>query len=166
MEKDIRLLFVELAEEVWNILEERIKKYGVNPKTGTNTLQGSNLERSIEVHHLENGLALKIADYWEFVSRGWERTGNYPHTMAAFIKNVTDWVHRKNIRFGDMSESQMVFAITRNIINNGLRARPFMVYDDGGDLEKMIPELKDYLDEWFDRLFDAIMSDINNYFNS
>ena len=26
MEKEIRLLFVELAEEVWNILEERIKK--------------------------------------------------------------------------------------------------------------------------------------------
>lgn len=165
MEKDIRQVFVELAEDVWDILEDRIEKYGVLHAKYGNTLQGSNLERSIEVHHLENGLALKIADYWEFVSRGWERTGNYPHTMSAFIKNVIDWIHRKNIRFGDMSESQMAFLITRNIINNGLKARPFLVYNDEGDLTEMIPELKDYLDEWFDKLFDAIMSDINKFFN-
>ena len=133
--------FIELAEKVEEILTDRIKKYGINPKTGSNTLQGSNLEKSIDVYPLENGIALQIADYWEFVARGWKRTHNYPNTMAAFIKNVDDWVKRKNIRFGNMSQSSIVYLITRNIINNGLRARPFMIYDDKGDLEKMIPEL-------------------------
>ena len=40
-----------------------------------------------------------------------------------------------------------------------------MVYDDDGDLTKMIPELNDYIDKWFDTLFDGIMEDIDNYFN-
>ena len=43
--------------------------------------------------------------------------------------------------------------------------RPFMVYDKGGDLEVMIPELKDYMKKWFDDLFDAIMSEIDKFFN-
>lgn len=162
---DVKYLFKELADEVNKILEARINKYGINPKTGTNTLQGSNLERSIEVNTFEYGLALKIVDYWEFVSRGWKRTHNYPNTMAGFVYNVTQWVRRKNIRFGNMSESQIVFIIIRNIMNEGLKARPFMVYNDEGDLTEMIPELKEYINEWFDRLFDAILEDINTYFN-
>ena len=163
---DIRKAFIELAEEVEKILTDRIAKYGINDKVGRNTLQSSNLEKSIEVIPQEDGLSLKIADYWEFVARGWKRTGNYPNTMAAFIKNVDSWVRRKGIRFGNMTQAQMVFIITRNIINNGLRSRPFMVYDDEGDLTKMIPELNAYLDEWFDKLFDLIMSDVDAYFNS
>lgn len=163
---NIHQVFIELAEKVEQILTERIRKYGINPKTGSNTLQGSNLERSIDVYPLEDGIALKIADYWEFVARGWKKTGNYPNTMSAFIKNVDDWVKRKNIRFGNMSQSSIVFLITRNIINNGLRARQFMIYDDEGDLTKMIPELKTYLDEWFNKLFESIMTDINAYFNA
>jgi hypothetical protein len=166
LKDNIHQAFIELTEKVEQILTERIQKYGVNPKTGSNTIQGSNLERSIDVYPLEDGIALKIADYWEFVARGWEKTGNYPNTMSAFIKNVDDWVKRKNIRFGNMTQSSIVFLITRNIINNGLRARKFMIYDDEGDLTKMIPELKTYLDEWFDKLFNAIMTDVNDYFNA
>lgn len=162
----IHRALIELAEEVEKILAIRIAKYGINEKVGRNTLQGSNLEESIEVTPKEDGLSLKIADYWEFVARGWKRTGNYPNTMAAFIKNVDSWVRRKGIRLGNMTQAQMVYIITRNIINNGLRSRPFMVYDNEGDLTKMIPELKVYLDEWFDRLFELIMSDIDAYFNS
>lgn len=163
---NVHKAIMELCEEVEKILTERIAKYGINEKVGNNTLQGSNLEKSIEVIPQEDGLSLKIADYWEFIARGWKRTGNYPNTMAQFIKNVDRWVRRKNIRFGNMSQSSIVFLITRNIINNGLSARPFMVYDDKGDLTEMIPELKSYMDEWFKRLFELIMEDIDSYFNA
>ena len=114
----------------------------------------------------EDGIVLQIADYWEFISRGWERTGRYPGTMNRFVKNIDDWVRRKGIRVGNMKQSTLVFLIIRNIINNGLRARPFMVYSDDGDLTEMIPELNDYMDKWFDQLFDSIMIDIDNFFNS
>lgn len=163
---DIKLALQELALAVKRLVNARIRQYGINPKTGTNTLEGSELQKSLDVSITEDGIVLQIADYWEFISRGWERTGRYPGTMNKFIKNVDDWVRRKGIRVGNMKQSTLVFLIIRNIINNGLRARPFMVYSDDGDLTEMIPELNDYMDKWFDQLFDSIMIDIDNFFNS
>lgn len=163
---DLRIAFQELALAVKRLVNDRIKRYGINPKTGTNTLIGSELERSLQVTPIEDGIVLQIADYWQFVSRGWERTGNYPGTMNKFVKNVDNWVKRKGITFGDMKQSSIVFLIIKNIISHGLKARPFMVYDDEGDLTKMIPELEAYMDKWFESLFDSIMQDIDNYFNN
>lgn len=162
---DIKTALMELAEVVKRILNDRIKQYGINQKTGTNTLEGSNLQQSIKVDIIEEGIALQIADYWEFVSRGWKRTGNYSGTFSQFVRNVDDWVRRKGIKFGDLTQSQIVWAVITNIWNNGLRSRPFMVYDEEGDLTKMIPELNDYIDKWFDELFDAITNDLDKYFN-
>lgn len=159
---DIRNALQELAEEVKKILRIRIRKYGINPKTNTNTLEGSELEKSIDVRVIENGIALQIADYWEFVSRGWKRTGRYPNTMAQFVKNIDDWVRRKGIRLGNMTQAQMVYVIIRNIMNKGLRERPFMVYDEDGDLTKMIPELEEYLDKWFDSIYEEIIKELDN----
>lgn len=162
---DIRVAFQELALAVKRLVNDRIRRYGINPKTGTNTLIGSELEKSIDVYPEEDGITLQIADYWQFVARGWKKTGNYPGTMNQFVRNVDDWVKRKGITFGGMKQSSIVFIIIRNIIENGLKARPFMVYNDSGDLTEMIPELNAYMDKWFDTLFDAIMEDIDNYFN-
>jgi hypothetical protein len=40
-----------------------------------------------------------------------------------------------------------------------------MRYDKEGDLEKMIPELKAYMEKWFDSLFDEIMNEVDKFFN-
>lgn len=164
MNNSVQEALKELAENVYKIVEIRIRKYGVNPKTNTNTLQGSELEKSLEVNPTNDGIELQIASYWEYVALGWHRTGRFPNTMNQFVKNIDDWVRRKGIRLGNMTQSQMVYLIIRNIMNLGLRERPFMVYDQEGDLEKMIPELKDYMDKWFDTLFETIMNDIEKYF--
>lgn len=157
---------IELAEDVEMIVLKRIAQYGVNPKTGTNTLQGSELEKSLKIIPEEDGLTLQIASYWEFVSRGWKRTHNYEGTMSQFVRNVNDWVRKKGISLGKMTQSQMVWVIIKNIMENGLKSRPFLVYDEEGDLEKMIPELKAYMDKWFDDLFGAITRDLDNYFKA
>ena len=162
---DLSTAFKELADEVKKIVELRIRRYGVNPRTGTNTLQGSDLEKSIEISPTEDGIVLQIADYWEFVSRGWERTGNYPNTFSKFVENLTKWVRKKNIHFGNLSQNQIVWIVLRKIWTHGIQARPFMVYDDDGDLEKMIPELNAYMDKWFDNLFEEIISDLDKYFD-
>ena len=161
---DVKTALMELAEAVKRLINDRIRRYGINPKTGENTLEGSNLQQSIQVSVEEYGIALQIADYWEFVSRGWKRTGNYPGTYNAFVRNINDWVRRKGIRFGNLTQAQIVWVIIKNIWENGLRARPFMVYDKEGDLTKMIPELNDYIDKWFDELFDAIINEVDNFF--
>lgn len=161
---DIKIAFQELALAVKRLVNDRISRYGINPKTGTNTLEGSELQKSLKVNPIENGIELQIADYWEYVSLGWRRTHRFAGTMNQFIRNVDDWVRRKGIRFGNMSQSQIVYIIIRNIMENGLKARPFMVYEPEGDLTVMIPELNAYMDKWFEDLFDKIMEDIDNFF--
>lgn len=164
-DNDIRVALNELCNEVKAILQERIAKFGVNPRTGTNTLQGSDLINDMTVKPTENGLALTIADYWTYVSTGWKRSHRFEGTMNQFLYNVDRWVDKNNIRFEGMTQSQVVWAIVMNIMNNGIKARPFMVFDEEGDLTKMIPELNDILDEWFEHLFELIIADINKYFN-
>lgn len=166
LSENVHKALIELAEEVEKILTERINKYGVNPKVGRNTLQGSNLEKSIEVISQEDGIVLQIADYWEFVSRGWKRTHNYKGTFSQMINNLLSWIRRKGIRQNGVTENQLAWAIAMNIFNNGLISRPFMVYDDKGDLEVMIPELKEYMQQWLDKLFETIISELDSYFDS
>lgn len=163
---DLQKAFKELAEEVKMILKYRIVHYGVNPKTGTNTLQGSELEASIEIKPTENGISLQIADYWEFVALGWRRTHRFEGTMNQFVRNIDDWVRRKGISAPNMTQSQLVFVIIRNIMNYGLRERPFMIYDEEGDLSKMIPELENIMDDWFENLWIELTKDLDNYFNA
>lgn len=161
---DIQTAFQELALAVKRIVNDRIRRYGINPKVGKNTLEGSELQKSLQVNATDDGIELQIANYWEFVSRGWKRTHNYPGTMTLFVRNIDNWVRRNNIRFGNMKQSQIVYIIIRNIMENGLKSRPFMVYDDSGDLTAMIPELEKYMDKWFETLFNSILNDLNNYF--
>ena len=162
---NLREALQELADEMKSILEDRIDRYGINQRAHANTLQGSDLERSIEIVTTDNGVQLSINPYWEFVSRGWERTGNYPNTFAQMVANVGHWVRKKGIRFGSLTENQVTWCVVKSIWNRGIAGRPFMVYTDDGDLTKMIPELEGYIDKWFDILFEAIINDLNNYFN-
>lgn len=162
---DIQKALQELCNEVKQIIKYRIVHYGVNPKVGANTLQGSELEKSIDIRPLENGFALSIADYWEFVALGWHRSHRFEGTMNQFVRNIDDWIRRKGIRLGNLTQAQMVFVIIRNIMNNGLRERPFLVYDPDGDLTVMIPELENILDDWFENLFAAITEDLDKYFS-
>lgn len=162
---EVKDALMELAEAIKRLVNYRIRKYGINPKTGTNTLEGSELQQSLEVYPTSDGIELQIAQYWEYVALGWHRTGRFPGTMSKFVKNIDDWVRRKGIRLGNMTQAQMVYIIIRNIMNLGLRERPFMIYNTDGDLTEMIPELNDYMDKWFDTLFNAIMSEVDNYFN-
>lgn len=163
---DIQKALRELCDEIKKILKYRIVHYGVNPKTGTNTIQGSDLEKSIEVKPTSDGIALQIADYWEFVALGWHRSHRFEGTMNQFVKNIDDWIRRKGISVPNMTQAQLVFIIIRNIMNNGLRERPFMVYDEKGDLSVMIPELENIMDDWFENLFTAITEDLDKYFNA
>ena len=162
---DVHSALLELAEAVKRIVNYRIKTYGINEKTGTNTLEDSNLQKSLNVYPTDDGIALQIADYWQFISRGWKRTGNYPNTFSKFVQNVNDWVRRKGIRWGNLTQNQITYIVIRNIWTRGLRARQFMIWDNDGDLSKMIPELNIYMDKWFDDLFEAITEDLNKYFN-
>lgn len=153
------------------IREEIIRRMhsdvGINPRTGTNTLIGSDLEKSVEVNVVgESAIVFKIADYFEYVVRGWRRTGTHPNTAHLFIRNITDWVRRKNIRIGNMTQNQIVWLLYRKMLIEGrpIAPRPFIGYGD--DVDKVLPFLDEMLDKWAEETFNEIMKEIDKYFNS
>lgn len=161
---------IELCEKIESILAKRIEQYGVNPRAnGENTLKGSELEKTIEVIPQEDGIALHIADYWEYVARGWRRTGQSKE--RGLYHELVLWALRKHIILDGMTQNESAVRIAEitwfNMIVNKrtIKARPFMRYDKEGDLEKMIPQLKAYMGKWFDDLYARIISELDKYFN-
>ena len=166
LQKELRILARQIENEIILRLHSSV---GINPRTGTNTLIGSELERSISVDAVsENMIVFQIADYYEYIVRGWKRTGRFPGTASQFIKNITDWVRRKHIRLGNMTENQIVFYLYKRMLIDGreIAARPFIEYDPNDDVSKILPFLDDFFDKWADWVFDKITYDIDNFFNS
>ena len=163
---DLKFAFQELAEAVKRIINDRIQRYGYNERARKNTLEGSELQKNMKVTPIEYGIELQIADYWEFIARGWARTNRYPGTFKQFVKNVNEWVTNKNITIGELTQSEIVYYVIKKIWEQGIKARPFLVWNEDGDLTKMLPELEVYIDKWFDDLFEAITEDLDKYFNS
>lgn len=162
---DAKTALGQLALDVKNEIINRLRRYGMNRRAGKNTLIGSDLEKSIEVKVVsDEALVFQIADYYEYVVRGWARTGRYPGTMRLFVENITQWVRKKGIRFGDKSENQVVWAIIKSIWMRGIEARPFLHWDDSEDPAIIIPFLDDYFDRWSDLMWNQIIEELDKYF--
>lgn len=166
---EIREALQELARMVKNEIILRLhSSVGINPRTGTNTLIGSDLEKSIDVRVVdENSIEFQIADYYEYVVRGWKRTGRFPGTAHLFIRNILDWIRRKGIRIGNLSQNQIAFILYRKMLieGRGITPRPFINYDEGDDVSKILPFLDEFFDKWADGVFEIIMDEIDKHFN-
>ena len=161
---DVREALMELAVAVKKIINDRIQRFGVNEKTGKNTLEGSDLQKSIQVTAEDDGITLQIADYWEYVALGWKRTHRFQGTFSRFIQNLLIWIRKNNIHQPGIKDTNLAYAIALSIMENGIKARPFMIWNEEGDLTKMLPELDAYMDKWFDHLFEGIMEEIDKHF--
>lgn len=165
---ELRDALKELAKMIEDEIIRRLhSSVGINRRVGTNTLIGSELEQSISVDSIsDNEIVFQIADYYEYIVNGWRRTGRFPNTAHLFIRNITDWVRRKGIRIGNMSENQIVWYLYKRMLIDGreIAPRPFINYDPDGDVSKILPFLDDFFDRWSDEVFNKIMEQIDNFF--
>lgn len=164
---DIRAALTTLSNEIKReILRRMSSDIGINPRTHTNTLIGSSLYSSVDVYpRSDSAIVFQIADYYEFVVRGWAHTHRYSGTKQQFLYNLLQWVRRKNIHFGDLSENQIVWMVYRKINEELIAPRPFINYDAGGDVSKILPFLDDYFNDWAERLFNKITEELDKYFS-
>lgn len=164
LQKELRILARQIENEIILRLHSPV---GINPRTGTNTLIGSELERSISVDAVdENMIVFQIADYYEYIVRGWKKTGRFPGTAHLFVRNITDWVRRKHIRLGNMTENQIVWYLYKRMLIDGreIAPRPFIEYDENDDISKILPFLDEFFEKWADLVFEKIMYDIDKFF--
>lgn len=174
---DLKLALNELAEAVKRMINAGIAEYGVNKrvKPPTNTLEGSELQRTMEVNTIENGIALRIADYWGYIVKGWNRTHKSPE--RGLYHALVLWAIKKHITLPGKSQSVSAVLVaeevwrTMIVYERPIPARPFMNYDEEGekkgeaDITKMVIGLDTYIDKWFDDLWEKIMEKTDKYFN-
>ena len=154
----------ELGNEVIKHFREVMDSdMGINPKTGTNTLKDSNLYKQMDmkVYPDREMVEVLINSYAEYVDMGRMshaevKTGNFkPMKNSGFppLDVLRDWAQRKGIP----TDNRTLYLIGRSIAINGIRPRPVFSYA-WRDLEDMLPE-------YLDKLFEAIIGDLIEWFN-
>lgn len=162
----------ELARMVKNEILLRLhSSIGVNPRVGRNTLIGSDLEKSIDVKPVgDNAIVFSIADHFEYVVKGWKRTGRGKGTFQEYLMNIKDWIRRKHIKWNGYTENQMMWILAKKMFSlknpYTIAPRPFINWDENGDITKILPFLDDYFDKWADMVFNDITAELDKYFKN
>ena len=154
----------ELGNEVIKHFREVMDSdMGINQKTGTNTLKDSNLYKQMDmkVYPDREMVEVLINSYAEYVDMGRMshaevKTGNFaPMKNSGFppLTVLRDWAQRTGIP----TDNRTLYLIGRSIAINGIRPRPVFSYA-WRDLEDMLPE-------YLDKLFEAIINDLVEWFN-
>lgn len=115
-----------IAEDMANLLRLTIEddEVGWNNKTGTNTLKGSNLAKSLKHNLIMNDdpvVEIWVNDYIEYIERG----RHIHHSPKVPIDALADWVVRK---LHKQPTNQLLFAIQQAIYDQGIRPRPIIYY--------------------------------------
>jgi len=160
---DIRRALQQLAADVYNEVIARLRSpIGVNKSVGRNTLEGSDLERSIEVYVNDDSSSLTfvIADYFSFV------TGGRHHGLTPRGQNVYGaiqrWVRKNNVRLGNMTENQVIWAVLNKLKTRDIEGRPFIGYDydQSKSADEILPFLDAMISEWFDTFYEELLNEI------
>ena len=180
---NIKAALTELSEQIKNEILRRMASDIGNNKDGVNTLVGSGLYHSVDVYpRSDTTIVFQIADYFLYVTRGWERTHNGNGTFREYLLNIDQWIRRKGIQWGNMTQNQMVWALAKAMFNEEKRykipPRPFIAYDPdndrmpnynvtlNSDIDKILPFLEKFFEDWADNVFDEIMKETDKYFNN
>ena len=166
---DLHTALQELAFEVKDeILNRLSSNLGVNNRTGTNTLIGSDLERSIDVKVDGDKLVFIIADTYEYIVNGWHHSGRFPNTLPQALESIEDWIRRKHIIPNEgHTETSLARAIFWSIWRRGIQPRPFINsgYHNNEDPSKILPFLTDYFSTWADDIWEELNYEIEKRFD-
>lgn len=163
---ELRTALKELADMIKAEIMRRVWEEGVNPKTGTNTLIYSDMIKEMKVEPIsDDTIVFQIASYYEYVVLGWRRTHRFEGTFTLFLKNILDWMRRKNVHSTTLDDNRLAWAITMSIMNKGIMPRPFINYSQSGDVSEVLPFLDEFFDKWADDIFEKILTNINKWFD-
>lgn len=126
VKQDIVLALQMIAQDMADLLVATIEDpdIGWNNKTGNNTLQNSNLVKTInhKIGTIDNPVVeIYVNDYIEYIERG----RHIHHTPRVPIQALADWVQRK---LHKQPTNQLLYAIQQSIYNQGIRPRPIIYY--------------------------------------
>ena len=154
MSKDLEALKRALEEEIegiWRMVLD--SDIGINNKTGTNTLSGSNLYKEIETKSEDDfTFHLYYNFYAEYVERGRPSVDDDPTIKKVPVGAIIEWMKRKL----HTSDARVAFAIRESIYKKGITGRPILV-----SFQENIDKA---FDKWASMIIESILSDISKFF--
>lgn len=156
MNKETQNIIEAIANDVLTlshlILED--DSISINKKINKNTLNDSKLNKDIktQIASLNEPVVIEALfnNYINFIE--WDRPPGYGKQPP--IDKLRDWALSRNIP----TDNNTLFAIAKAIQRDGHEGRPIIA-----TLEKEIAESFDK--EFYDKLFDATINELTNYFN-
>lgn len=127
---------------------------GINKKVNKNTLIDSSLDNDTITRVFDNGgdamVELLINQHIHFVESGRRKGAKFPP-----IEPIVRWCRSKGLP----TDNSTVFLIRRAISRDGIQPRPILdtVFED---MDAQMEQI------YFDKIFDSIITQLNNYFNN
>ena len=126
---------------------------GLNRKIGFNTLRGSDIYKTLAVKATNDGdliFDIILNDYIVYIESGRRAGAKFPP-----VEPIVKWCKKHGIP----TDNSTVYLIRRAISRDGIKPRPVMQY--------VFEEVTDYWENgWADKVFDKIITEIDNFFNS
>lgn len=145
----------EISNDILTIVRMVLESNNlINDKVGRNTIApDSDLYKTLQVKATNDGdivFDLMLNDYLVFIESGRRAGAKFPP-----VEPIVRWARKRGIP----TDNSTIFLIRRAISRDGIRPRPFLEY---------IFEEMDYRwdNDWSDEIFNKIMEQIDNFFNS
>lgn len=126
---------------------------GLNRKIGFNTLRGSDIYKTLAVKATNDGdliFDIILNDYIVYIESGRRAGAKFPP-----VEPIVKWCRKHGIP----TDNSTVYLIRRAISRGGIKPRPVMQY--------VFEEVTDYWENgWADKVFDKIITEIDNFFNT
>lgn len=142
----------EIAADILNLAKAVFKDDAIsgNVKTGKNALRDKADDIRLEVDTNNAVIRLLFDDYISYLEKGRPpRKGKQPP-----LDELRDWALSKNIP----TDNSTLYLIARAIWRDGHKGRPIMA-----TIEQQIE--RRFETEWYDKLFEATIDELNKYFN-
>lgn len=149
---EINALIMAFTKDIMALVRGVMESaYGVNPKTGHNTLKGSDIYKELQVRATNDGdliLDIILNDYIQYIESGRRAGAKWPP-----VKPIVDWARKKGIP----TDNSTIFLIRRAISRDGIAPRPIMA--------RVFDEIDEKWDkDWANELFEQIMKVITEFF--
>lgn len=149
---DLTNIIIAFSKDILAIVRAVMDSpYGINDKVSRNTLNDSDIYNALTVNASNDGdlvFDLMVNDYIQYIESGRRKGAKFPP-----VEPIVRWCKKKGIP----TDNSTIFLIRRAIARDGISPRPIMAV--------VFKELdKKWDNSWEDELFDAIINDLNNFF--
>jgi len=149
---EISNLVMEFSKDIMDLVRVVMESNLLdNHKVGRNTIIGSDIYKTLQVKSTNDGdlmFDIILNDYLTFIESGRRKGAKFPP-----VEPIVRWARSRGIP----TDNSTIYLIRRAISRDGIAPRPFMA--------TVMEQIDLNIENWYDKLFDEIMSLINDFFN-